>query len=31
MERITDAFNVNDVVDDINNDDPTINIALNVI
>ena len=31
MERITDAFNVNDVVDDINNDDPTINIALNAL
>tara|TARA_B000000557_G_scaffold264145_1_gene268614 strand:- start:452 stop:1297 length:846 start_codon:yes stop_codon:yes gene_type:complete len=41
IERITDAFNVNDVVDDINNDDinnddinnddPTINIALNAL
>lgn len=35
MERITDAFNVNDVVDDIDNDDinddPTVNIALNAL
>ena len=35
MERITEAFNVNDVVDDINNDDPTddptVDIALNAL
>lgn len=30
MERITDAFNVNDVIDDIN-DDPTVDIALNAL
>lgn len=38
MERITDAFNLNNVIDDINDnydndieDDPTINIALNAL